>query len=103
MFIAINNLKAKAGRGGDLEASFAKPRGLEQQSGFISFELLKQTWGSDEPDEPYLVMTRWQSMKDFMAWAKSDSFKEAHAGPKPDFLAGGGHPGGYEVCLERRP
>ena len=107
MFIAINNLKAKPGRGGELEDRFAKPRGLDEQAGFVGFELLKRTWapGADDSDEPgvehYLVVTRWQSMRDFISWTKSDAFKEAHAGGRPDFLAGGGHPAGYEVALSR--
>jgi len=115
MFIAINHLKAKPNRGGELEERFAKPRGLDEQPGFVHFELLKRTWspggGDDEseeagePGEPgvehYLVMTRWQSMEAFIAWTRSDAFKEAHAGGRPDFLAGGGHPAGYEVALSR--
>ena len=104
MFIAINHLKAKPGRGGDLEARFAQPRGLDEQPGFISFELLKRTWSpmpDEEEVEHYLVSTRWESIDDFVGWTRSDAFKEAHADGKPDFLAGGGRPAGYEVVLRR--
>lgn len=106
MFIAINNLRAKADRGDELEARFAEPRGLDEQPGFIGFELLKRTWSPGEDDASgeihYMVVTRWQSMKDFLGWTKSDAFKEAHAGGRPDFLAGGGHPAGYDVALQRK-
>ncbi len=105
MFIAINNLRAKPNRGDDLEARFAEPRGLDEQPGFIGFELLKRTWAPGDDDDSgemhYLVVTRWRSMKDFIGWTKSDAFKQAHAGGRPDFLAGGGHPAGYEVALHR--
>ena len=102
MFIAINELHAKADRGEELEEAFGRPRGLEGQVGFISFELLKMTWGpGDEDVQKYLALTRWISQEDFLGWTKSQSFRDAHAGGRPDYMVGGGHPAGYEVCLSR--
>jgi heme oxygenase (staphylobilin-producing) len=109
MFIAINNLIAKPARGGELETRFAEPRGLERQPGFLGFELLKRTWAPGSPSdggddgEHYIVMTRWDSAESFLAWTRSDAFKQAHAGGRPDFLAGGGHPAGYDIVLSREP
>lgn len=104
MFIAINRLYAKEGREPELEADFSKSRGLEKQEGFVSFELLRQSWGPPRGEGvEFLVVTRWRSQDDFLAWTRSDDFKQAHSRGRPDYLAGGGHPSGYDVALERRP
>jgi len=35
----------------------------------------------DNPDEqPYIVMTFWESLEAFRAWTQSESFRRAHAG-----------------------
>lgn len=104
MFVAVNRLKAKQGRGQDLEARFAESQGVTRQPGFLSFELLKRTWGHAADDaEEYLVMTRWRSREDHDAWVRSEAFRRAHAGPPSDFLLGPGEPAGYEVRISRGP
>lgn len=104
MFVAINRLKVKQGHGHELEERFARRGGVEQQPGFLGFELLKRVWSHhDDGVEEYLVMTHWHSREHHTAWTQSEAFAQAHAGPRPDFLAGPGEPSGYEVCLSRRP
>ena len=103
MFIAINRLVAKSGQGHRVEEQFAKSAGVESSPGFLSFELLKQTWGPTPDGEEYLVFTRWENREAFDGWVRSDAFKQAHSGGRPDFLTGQGHPAGYEVALRREP
>lgn len=105
MFVSINRLKVKAGCGDQLEERFAHSQGLEQTPGFLQFQLLKRTWqphGKDDHEE-YLAMTQWTSQQAFLDWTKSDAFKKAHSGPKPDIFAGPGEPAGYEVAVDRGP
>ena len=57
--------------------------------GFISFKLLRPT----APDDPYVVMTFWETQEAYEAWVNSDEFKQGHARsgtlPRETFL---GHP-----------
>ena len=43
--------------------------------GFISNKVLRPTKDGD----PYIVLTLWETEKDFKGWIKSDEFKEGHA------------------------
>lgn len=105
MFIAINRLKVRPGTGGQLEERFAKSGGLEETEGFIRFQLLRRSWQPHgEPDhEEYLAMTEWRSKDDFLAWTRSDAFKQAHSGPQMDIFVAPGEPAGYDVAVERKP
>ena len=57
--------------------------------GFISFQLLRP----HKRDDPYVVMTFWESQAHFEAWTNSEEFKNGHAKsgtlPEGTFL---GHP-----------
>jgi len=62
---------------------------VDGMDGFVSFRLLKPR----QPEDPYIVMTIWESHAHFVAWTESDEFKEGHARagrlPHEAFL---GHP-----------
>lgn len=105
MFIAINRLKVKPGTGGQLEERFAQPRGLEQTPGFVRFQLLRKTWQphGEADHEEYLAMTEWTSQDAFVAWTKSDAFKQAHSGPQLDIFVAPGEPAGYNIAVQRMP
>jgi len=105
MFIAINRLKVKSGTGGQLEDRFAQPKGLEETPGFVRLQLLRRTWQphGELDHEEYLAMTEWRSHDAFIAWTKSDAFKQAHSGPQLDIFVAPGEPAGYEVAVERTP
>jgi heme-degrading monooxygenase HmoA len=59
MFVATNRLTIKAGFGQELEQHFGRRGGVEQQPGFLGFELWKREKDADH--EEYLVVTRWES------------------------------------------
>lgn len=95
MFVATNRLRTKKGRGHELEERFERRSGVEQQEGFLGFEMWKMenTFAHDE----YLIVTRWESKKAHHLWTRSEAFRSAHSGPRPDFLEGHPEFGGYEV------
>ena len=48
---------------------------VDGMPGFIAFQLLRPK----KADDPYIVMTFWESEEHFKAWTESDAFKEGHA------------------------
>lgn len=62
---------------------------VDGMPGFLAFQLLRPA----KPEDPYIVMTFWESMAHFEAWTNSEAFKEGHARsgrlPQEAFL---GHP-----------
>ena len=58
------------------EETFRNRAGLvDKMPGFISNQVLRPT----NPDEPYIVLTLWESRADFEGWVKSDAFVKGHA------------------------
>ena len=103
MFIATNRIRVKRGTGHKLEERFASRAGVEQQAGFLGFEMGKMRASRGEDYEEYLIVTHWQSQEHQQQWVAGEAFKEAHAGPRPDFVVG--HPKfrSYDVRLASGP
>ena len=101
MFVATNRLRTKKGQGQDLEERFGRRGGVENQSGFLGFELWKMDTQTDH--EEYLVVTHWESKEAHHQWTTSEDFRAAHSGPRADFLVGHPEFGGYEVRLVSHP
>ncbi len=101
MFVATNRLRTRKGHGQELEDRFRGHGGVERQSGFLGFEL----WRLDKEaeHEEYLVVTHWESKEAHHQWTRSQEFRAAHAGSRPDFLLGTGEFSSYEVRLASRP
>lgn len=58
------------------EERFANRENLvDQMDGFVSFQL----WRPDNPEDPYVVLTFWESQAHFEAWTTSDAFRQGHA------------------------
>ena len=87
MYSVTNRIMIKAGNGDDLEEIFGKRGNVQHEPGFKSFELWKLQ--KEDDHEVYLVVTRWDAEQDFKNWTQSDSFRESHAGPHPDYILGG--------------
>ena len=74
--VKINAIEVPEGMGDKLEERFAARAGeVENMPGFEGFELLRP---SDER-EVCLVLTRWRSEEDFLAWVASPDFAAGHA------------------------
>jgi len=101
MFVVTNRIPVAQGREIDFEDRFkARAHLVDRSPGFVRNEVHRPrpmkfdreagTWILD-PDEQgyYEVKTWWRSFEDFVAWTKSDAFKEAHKDrPPPEIFAG---------------
>ena len=87
MYSVTNRIMIKTGNGDDLEEVFGKRGSVQHEPGFKSFELWKLQ--KEDDHEVYLVVTRWESEQDFKNWTQSDSFRQSHDGPHPDYILGG--------------
>ena len=97
MYVGTNRIRVQKGTGHELEARFAKQRGVEKQPGFISFQMWKLD--ADEEHEEYLIVTHWESREAQREWIQSDAFRRAHSGPRVEFIIGHGRFRGYDVRL----
>ncbi len=102
MYIAMNRFKVARGSEMDFEALWRnRDRRLTEVPGFLQFHLLK---GPEQEDHTLFAShTVWRSRADFVAWTKSQNFRDAHAnagGHKALYL---GPPQfeGFEVVLDR--
>ena len=91
MFIAMNRFQVKKGAETAFETVWATRESyLGTMPGFVEFHLLK---GPEAEDHTlYSSHTVWNSKDDFVAWTKSEQFRNSHRGAgdrKPLFL---GHP-----------
>ena len=102
MFVATNQLRIQTGHGSDLEERFRARGGVEQQLGFLGFELWKLNQAAED-EEVYLVVTHWESEDAHHQWTRSESFRQAHAGPHPEFLLGPGEFRTYDVRISSAP
>ncbi|MHB1286705.1 MAG: antibiotic biosynthesis monooxygenase family protein [Leptospirales bacterium] len=79
MVVVANRIRVAPGFEKEFEERFRNRKGLVENSpGFIRNMILRPV-----DSEYYSVMTFWETMDAFVAWTKSDSFKEAHSGPRP--------------------
>ena len=90
MIVVNNRIPVHPEHHAIFEETFGKRANLvDKMEGFISFQLLRPT----NPDDPYVVMTFWESHESYEAWISSEEFKQGHAKsgtlPRETFL---GHP-----------
>ncbi|ACK50879.1 Antibiotic biosynthesis monooxygenase [Methylocella silvestris BL2] len=91
MYIAMNRFKVRKGEEPAFEAVWrARESRLHEMTGFSAFHLLRGPEGEDHT--LYVSHTIWDSHADFVAWTKSEQFRDAHkdAGKGPSLTIG--HP-----------
>ncbi len=70
------------------EARFQERLGLvDKMPGFIAYRLLRPT----KPEQPYVVLTFWETEEQFRAWTSSPEFREQHKSERtlsPDAFTG---------------
>ena len=100
MYIAMNRFKVRTGSEEDFEAVWkGRDSKLNEMNGFREFHLLRGPTNEQEGYTLFASHTVWESHDDFVAWTKSQNFRDAHrnAGDrKPSYI---GHPvfAGFEV------
>lgn len=101
MYIAMNRFKVARGSEGEFENIWSsRDRRLGEVPGFVQFKLLK---GPEQEDHTLFAShTVWQSYDDFVAWTKSQNFRDAHANAGSTKATYLGHPQfeGFEVVLD---
>ncbi|SHK70630.1 Heme-degrading monooxygenase HmoA [Pseudonocardia thermophila] len=76
--VKINAISVPKEAGPELEKRFAaRLHAVDDQPGFISFELLRPVKGDDR----YFVVTHWEDEESFQAWRNGPAM-EAHAGER---------------------
>ena len=76
MIVVMNRIPINPEHADAFEERFSDRAALvDGMDGFVSFRLLRPT----KTDDPYVVMTFWESQAHFVAWTQSDEFKEGHA------------------------
>lgn len=76
MIVTCNRIPVNPEHAAAFEERFADRASLvDGMPGFISFQLLRP----QKPEDPYVVMTFWESEAHFKGWTESAAFKEGHA------------------------
>lgn len=93
MYIAMNRFKVRTGSEDDFEAVWkGRDSKLNEMKGFRQFHLLRGSANEEEGYTLFASHTVWDSRDDFVAWTKSQHFRDSHrsAGDrKPSYI---GHP-----------
>ncbi|ODT07735.1 MAG: antibiotic biosynthesis monooxygenase [Mesorhizobium sp. SCN 65-20] len=93
MYIAMNRFKVKSGTEGDFEAIWKnRDSSLHEMTGFREFHLLRGPANAEEGYTLYATHTVWASQEDFVAWTKSENFRNAHKNAGSGKAAYVGHP-----------
>ena len=76
MFVVMNRIPVNSDYTDQFEERFRNRAGeVDKMKGFVRNQVLRP----DSAEDPYIVMTYWQSKADFEAWVNSDAFKKGHA------------------------
>ncbi|MCR9121418.1 MAG: antibiotic biosynthesis monooxygenase [Phyllobacteriaceae bacterium] len=102
MFVAMNRFKINEGHEDAFEEVWRnRDSRLNQVPGFQTFHLLKGDFDDDSRTTLYASHTIWGSRDDFIAWTKSDHFRQAHANAGDNKGMYAGHPQfeGFEAVV----
>jgi heme-degrading monooxygenase HmoA len=93
MFVAMNRFKVVRGSEEAFEAVWKNRKStLSEMKGFRDFHLLRGATNEADGYTLFASHSTWVSEADFIAWTKSENFRQAHRGAgenKPMYL---GHP-----------
>jgi heme-degrading monooxygenase HmoA len=74
-FVAINTIQCQDHYRERFECLFcSRVRAIDEMDGFLAMQVLKPA----KPEEPYLVVSYWDSEDQFNAWVGSPAFHEGH-------------------------
>ncbi len=91
MYIAMNRFRVKPGKEEAFEEVWrTRQSRLHELPGFGGFSLLRGP--KAEEHTLYASHTVWASLEDFLAWTKSEQFRDAHKNAGPGEPLTLGHP-----------
>ncbi|MEU4517882.1 antibiotic biosynthesis monooxygenase [Amycolatopsis sp. NPDC024027] len=98
--VKINAIEVPEGAGPELEKRFAaRMHSVDQQPGFLGFELLRPVSGETR----YFVYTKWETEEHYQAWATGGPAAAAHAGERAKPVSTGANLLEFEVVLGSQP
>ena len=79
MFIAMNRFKVNEGHEEQFEDVWRNRKtSLNEMPGFIQFHLMRSSYNKDENYTLFASHTVWETEEAFIAWTKSQNFRDAH-------------------------
>ncbi|MBO8140612.1 MAG: antibiotic biosynthesis monooxygenase [Firmicutes bacterium] len=76
MYVVMNRIPVQPEFAQAFEERFRSRAGeVDKMPGFIRNLVLRP----DRPEDPYVVLTMWESREAFEAWTRSDAFQKGHA------------------------
>lgn len=100
MFVVMNRIPVNPDYADQFEERFAnRAREVDKMPGFVRNQVLRPT----NSEDPYIVLTVWQSQADFEAWVSSEAFKKGHAKSgtlPPEVFLGPSKLESFEVILD---
>jgi len=91
MYFAMNRFTVPLENADDFEAVWlGRDSHLREMEGFVEFHMLKGP--EDEGKRLYASHTVWESEEAFLAWTKSQQFRDAHANAGQTRKLHDGHP-----------
>jgi heme-degrading monooxygenase HmoA len=76
MFVVMNRISVNPAFAAAFEERFRhRAAEVDRMPGFIRNIVLRPA----SPDDPYVVMTMWETQQAFEAWTQSDAFRKGHA------------------------
>lgn len=93
MYLAMNRFKVNEGQETDFENVWKNRKSsLREMKGFIDFHLLRSSLNEEERYTLFASHTVWASEEDFIAWTKSQNFRDAHKNAGGNAMLYQGHP-----------
>jgi heme-degrading monooxygenase HmoA len=76
MFVVMNRIPVNPEYKDQFEERFTnRAREVDKMPGFVRNQVLRPA----NPEDPYIVLTVWQTQADFEAWVNSEAFQKGHA------------------------
>ncbi len=76
MFVVMNRISVNPEYAAQFEERFTgRAREVDKMKGFAQNQVLRP----DNPEDPYIVLTVWESKEDFENWVNSEAFQRGHA------------------------
>lgn len=93
MYIAMNRFQVKSGQEEAFEDVWKNRKStLSEMQGFQQFHLLRGAFNEEENYTLFASHTVWASEEDFVAWTKSQNFRDSHKNAGTSKLTTFGHP-----------
>lgn len=93
MYIAMNRFLVKPGHEEAFENVWKSRKStLSEMKGFQTFHLLRSAYSEEKGSTLFASHTVWDSEADFVAWTKSENFRDSHKNAGTSKLTTFGHP-----------